>query len=884
MSATADTKAESDRGAVCPPPSPASRSRVVHDEREVGEDSAADAAEDSLEKLDDTKDESMCGGGGAGGGAGAGAGATPATTPTKPWTKRPKVLAQKELTTECGHTVRISRVEGPRINGGRKREQFRALVSGPKFDNNSGVRSLYTEPSYEQVKEKLEHFFKLKLPMPYTNEIGAKIRRQLREVSPEIDDIHTACGHTLRISKQEPGLDGQFKFMISGPRVRNNSGIRCFYASPSFAEVDDKLRGHMAIRVDKGYDVRAGNKIRQRMRELCPEIDDIVTSCGHTLRIHKVKKDECRFVISGPRITNNAGVRSIHAKPTLEDIQQKLQQHVHITVDTGFEDVTGRKIRQRMRELFPEIDDIVTSCGHTVRISKTETQEPCRFLVSGPSIRNNSGLRSFFTKLRLDEIQQKLQQHVHITVDTGFEDVTGRKIRQRLRELFPKEMRELDEKEKELELVQMRKLIRGDDAEADSWHNMLSQRPTGSSPLAASDSDGESTSASASKSTAAEDGDAGISAGVGAGVRAGDPFGNYFALVGMVPSPPAFSAAHSPSPRREVEGGVGGSNPRTKRMHSHRRFRSPSADEGGSSGGGGGGGKPIEYKVTPPSKPKPKRAGEKGIDVEAWWKWAREQGKPISDEDADGKKGIDVEAWRSTGGSGGSGSSWIGNSDSSSGIENSSAQKITTACGHTVQISKVEVRDQLMCGVGECRFEISGPRIRTDSGVRCFYTPANLSEVQQKLEDAAGIKVDAHYEDATGQKIQQRMSELFPEKLRTGEPSPMQDEPGSPDILQIRKQILGRQDAYADSWHKKTAEEEDLKNLRKHIHGRDAHADRWHKKTADEADLKKIRKQIHGRQDEADPWHASFAHTSWEFQQAQQAAAASRSPPLPDVG
>ena len=79
--------------------------------------------------------------------------------------------------------------------------------------------------------------------------------------------------------------------------------------------------------------------------------------------------------------------------------------------------------------------------------------------------------------------------------------------------------------------MQMRKLIRGDDAEADSWHNMLSQRPTGSSPLAASDSDGESTSASASKSTAAEDGDAGISAGVGAGVRAGDPFGNYFALV-----------------------------------------------------------------------------------------------------------------------------------------------------------------------------------------------------------------------------------------------------------------------------------------------------------------------------------------------------------------
>jgi hypothetical protein len=58
-------------------------------------------------------------------------------------------------------------------------------------------------------------------------------------------------------------------------------------------------------------------------------------------------------------------------------------------------------------------------------------------VVSGPSIRNNSGIRSFYADPNFDEIMSKLEEHTQIKIGNGFNDDTVRsKIHQKLRELW----------------------------------------------------------------------------------------------------------------------------------------------------------------------------------------------------------------------------------------------------------------------------------------------------------------------------------------------------------------------------------------------------------------------------------------------------------------
>jgi hypothetical protein len=368
-------------------------------------------------------------------------------------------VGEKQIKTACGHTVKISKVEDT-FDGGKGRSQFRAVVSGPKITNNSGVQSVYAEASYEDVKNKLEKFFQLNLPKPFTREIGAKIRSRLRELSPEIDDIHTACGHCIRITKQKAlgGADahenprssgGQCVFAISGASIRDNSGIRSFYVEPNFEEIKAKLREHANIKIEQGFDAEAGAKIKLRVRELYPEMDNIHTDCGHTVRITKVasadrKSEQCRFVISGASIRNNSGIRSFYVEPNFEEIKAKLREHANITLGNGLVFQTqepGFKIRQQVRELCPSVDNIATTCGHTMHISKVRKYTgvnggcECKIVISGPTIRNNSGIRSFYSEPTFEMIKGKVEELAKIRL--GIDPEATVATRQLLYDLWP---------------------------------------------------------------------------------------------------------------------------------------------------------------------------------------------------------------------------------------------------------------------------------------------------------------------------------------------------------------------------------------------------------------------------------------------------------------
>jgi hypothetical protein len=82
--------------------------------------------------------------------------------------------------------------------------------------------------------------------------------------------IRTSCGHVVAISKVDAGGERQCMVVISGPTIRNNSGIRSFYSEPTFEIMKSKLEEHVLIDLDHGSNEEAGTRMQQRIQELWP--------------------------------------------------------------------------------------------------------------------------------------------------------------------------------------------------------------------------------------------------------------------------------------------------------------------------------------------------------------------------------------------------------------------------------------------------------------------------------------------------------------------------------------------------------------------------------------------------------------------------------------